>query len=119
MKREALRTKTAGCKVTEGEHAALEAAATRAGMTLSDWCREALMAAAQDTTGTPAEEAVLAEVVALRTVLLNLMFSLAKGEAVTADWMQNLIERADSNKLEKARERLQAARHGAGRESAA
>ena len=46
MKREELRTKTAGCKVTESEHAALEEAAARAGLTLSDWCREALTTAA-------------------------------------------------------------------------
>src|ERR1035438_6560290 len=48
--------------------------------------------------------------IALR--LLNLMFSLAKGEAVTAPGMQNLIERADANKLERARERLEAGRNG-------
>jgi len=118
MKREELRTKTAGCKVTESEHAALEEAAARAGLTLSDWCREALTTAARETTGTPAEEAVLAEVIALRTALLNLMFSLAKGEPVTADGMQKLIERADANKLERARERLRAARNGTGKSGA-
>lgn len=100
-------------------HAALEEAATRAGMTLSDWCREALTTAAQTTAGTPSEEAVLAEVIALRTVLLNLMFSLAKGEAVTAAGMQNLIERADANKLERARARLSEARNGQGQGTAA
>jgi hypothetical protein len=31
------------------------------------------------------------------------MFRLGKGESVTTAGMQNLIERADSNKLEKAR----------------
>ena len=64
--------------------AALERAATRAGMTLSDWCREALTAAASDTAGTAAEQTVLAEVVALRTILLNLVFRLGKGEAVAS-----------------------------------
>ena len=57
----------------------------------------------------------------MRTVLLNLMFRLGKGESVTTAGMQNLIERADSNKLEKARRdkvrpgfTVPAAMHGCG-----
>ena len=94
----------------------LEAAAARAGMTLSDWCRETLTAAASDTAGTAAEQTVLAEVMALRTILLNLVFRLGKGEAVAPDEMQEIINRADANKLEKARARLAAARNGLGKE---
>ena len=49
---------------------------------------------------------VLAEVVALRTILLNLHFALATGDTPTADAMQRLIERADQDKIRKAQERL-------------
>ena len=49
-----------------------------------DRCREALTAAASDTAGTAAEQTVLVEVVALRTILLNLVFRLGKGEAVAS-----------------------------------
>jgi len=115
MKREELRTKTAGCKVTESEHAALEAAAARAGMTLSDWCRETLTAAADETAGTVAEQTVLAEVMALRTILLNLVFRIGHGETVAPDDMQEIINRPDGGKLEKARARLTAARNGPGK----
>ncbi len=79
-------------------------------------CGEALTAAARDTAGTTAEQAVLAEVMASRTILLNLVFRLGKGEAVAPGEMQQIIERADANKLEKAKARLEAARNGQGKE---
>ena len=39
-----LRTKTLGTKVSEEEFAQLEAAASERGLTLSEWCRETLLA---------------------------------------------------------------------------
>jgi hypothetical protein len=48
----------------------------------------------------------MAEVMALRAILLNVLFKQAKGEPLTAEEMQRLIDRADSDKLKKARERL-------------
>ena len=42
----------------------------------------------------------------LRAILLNVLFKLANGEKPTAEEMQRLIDRADSDKLRKARERL-------------
>jgi hypothetical protein len=52
----------------------------------------------------------LAELLALRTLLLNLFFRAAKGEAIPEPEMRALIERADGAKMQRARERLQAAR---------
>jgi hypothetical protein len=67
-------------------------------------------------TGTGAEgQALMAEVVALRGILLNVLFRLANGQTLTADEMQRLIDRADSDKLKKARERLAQARESEGR----
>jgi hypothetical protein len=53
--------------------------------------------------------ALMAEVVALRAILLNVLFKQANGESLTADDMQRLIDRADSDKLRKARERFEQA----------
>jgi hypothetical protein len=39
--------------------------------------------------------------------LLNLFFKMASGERITADEMQQLIERADADKLKKALSRIQ------------
>ena len=104
-----LRTKSIGTKVSEQEFARLEQAAQKASKTLGEWCREVMLGSAN---GQPAEagvEAVMAEVVALRAILLNVFFKQAKEEPLTAEEMQRLIDRADSDKLKKARERLEQA----------
>jgi len=48
----------------------------------------------------------MAELMALRAILLNVVYKLANGEKLTPEEMQRLIDRADSDKLRKARERL-------------
>ncbi len=106
-----LRTKSIGTKVSEEEFARLEQAAQNASKTLGEWCREVMLASAngqaEKVTGAGGEaHAVMAEVVALRAILLNVLFKQAKGEPLTAEEMQRLIDRADSDKLKKARERL-------------
>ena len=105
-----LRTKSIGTKVSEEEFARLEQAAQKASKTLGEWCREVMLASANgqpELNGTGGEaHAVMAEVVALRAILLNVLFKQAKGEPLTAEEMQRLIDRADSDKLKKARERL-------------
>jgi hypothetical protein len=106
-----LRTKSIGFKVSEEEYAQLEEAARAGGFTLGEWCRQVVLEDASGEeikpTGTGAEaQALMAELVALRAILLNVLFKLANGEKPTAEEMQRLIDRADSDKLKKARERL-------------
>ena len=113
MVKPALRTKSIGFKVTEEEYAQLDAEAQTSKRSLGEWCREVLLASvngqepkiATDSAGT-GEVALMAELVALRAILLNALFKLAKGQPLTAQEMQGLIDRADSDKLKKARERL-------------
>lgn len=112
MVKPSLRTKSIGTKVTEEEHAELERAAQNGGKTLGEWCREVMLAnvnghapKSQASDGSEAQ-ALMAELVALRTILLNVLFKQANGESLTAEQMQKLIERADANKLKKAMERL-------------
>jgi len=106
-----LRTKTLGTKVSEEEFAQLEATASERGLTLSEWCRETLLASVNGQEAKSANpggtgHALMAELVALRAILLNVLFKLANGEKPTAEEMQRLIDRADADKLKKARERL-------------
>ena len=113
MVKPALRTKSIGFKVSVKEYAQLDAAAQRSGRSLGEWCREVLLAsmngqepkAAIDSAGT-GQVALLAELAALREILLNVLFRQTNGKTLTAQEMQELIDRADSNKLKKARERL-------------
>src|SRR5579864_179624 len=99
-----LRTKSIGFKVSEEEYAQLEEAARASGFTLGEWCRQVVLEDASGEeikpTGTGAEaQALMAELVALRAILLNVLFKLANGEKPTAEEMQRLIDRADADKL--------------------
>jgi len=108
------RTRSVGTKLSEEEYALLEAAAAKCGMTVGEWCREELLHAAGEDgnstatpapatrTATPTEETLLAEVLALRTILLNLFYDLAQGQPMTTERMQELIAKADAEKREKA-----------------
>jgi hypothetical protein len=87
--------------VTDTEHAAFARAAR--GQTLSAWARAVLLAAA---AAPPAEQVIVAELLAMRTILLNLLFAVATGERLTTDAMRRLIDRADQEKTRKAQERL-------------
>ena len=104
-----LRTKSVGTKVSGEEFAMLEARAQAAGRTLSEWVRDVLLAA-PTTEGELIGEVALGELLALRTLLLNLFFRSAKGEAIPEAEMRALIERADAVKGDRARERIEAAR---------
>jgi len=94
----------------------LEARAQAAGRTLSEWVRDVLLAA-PTTEGELIGEVALGELLALRTLLLNLFFRSAKGEAIPEAEMRALIERADAVKGDRARERIEAARSQAAKKA--
>ncbi len=102
-----LRTKSISTKVTDEEYAQFEALAGK--QTISEWTRDVLLKAIKPNTG---EQTVLAELLALRTILLNVHFAVSQGQTLTAEEMQRLIERADQGKLDKARQRLAGAAGG-------
>lgn len=102
-----LRTKSITTKVSEEEYAGLERLAGVSGQSISEWCREVLLERANGHNTNGQEPTVLAELLALRTILLNLFYALSRGEEITGGEMQEIIARADSDKLTKARERLQ------------
>ena len=98
------RTKSIGTKVTAEEYARIQ---TLAGdQPVSEWVRAALMKAAEAQVP---DSVVLAELLALRTILLNLHFTVCSGGTVNTDTMQWFIERADQEKLQQAEARLAAA----------
>jgi hypothetical protein len=95
-----LRTKGLSTKVTEDEYARFERLAD--GETLSEWTRATLLKA----TTTPSADPVLAELLAFRTIVLNLLFRIANDQPVTAEEMQALIDQADGDRVRRAQERL-------------
>ena len=112
MVKPALRTKSIGTKVTEEEYAQLERAAQAGARTLGEWCRHVMLASVNGQSENVRKSdgaeirALMAELVALRTILLNVLYKQANGERLTAEEMQRLIERADADKIKKAAERL-------------
>ncbi|MEO8481540.1 MAG: hypothetical protein ABI634_04970 [Acidobacteriota bacterium] len=102
------RTKCISTKVTVEEYARY--AHLAGAQTVSGWVRDVLVATA--SVGPSVDQIVLAEVVALRTIVLNLQFALASGEPMTSETMHRLIARADEDKVQAAADRLAAARRG-------
>jgi hypothetical protein len=100
------RTKSISAKVTEPEYVRLVAHA--GDRTISEWLRTIALEAAAPTRHESQEAIVLAELLALRTIVLNLYFAASRGEPLTAEAMQRLIARADHDKVSQARERLTA-----------
>lgn len=95
------RTKSISTKVTSEEYARL---AARAGDdTISEWARGVLL---RSDAPTVIEATLLAEVLALRTILLNLHFAICGGESLTPDAMRGFITVADQNKHQLANDRL-------------
>ncbi len=81
--------------------------AWRAGRSLSRWLHDLVLATLRSD---PRDVALLAEVMALRTILLNLHYAVLAGQKLTPELMQGVIARADEHKLRLAGERLAAAR---------
>ena len=78
MVKPVFRRKSSGTKVSEEEYQ------------LAEWVREVPPRERANRRGRqarPAERTLLVELLALRTILLNLHFTLAKGEAITAEDM--------------------------------
>ena len=97
------RTRSIGTKLTPEEYARIQTLAGE--QPVSEWVRGALLKAAEPPV---ADATLIAEVLALRTILLNLHFHLCSGTTVTAETMQRLIDRADQDKRQQAETRLAA-----------
>jgi hypothetical protein len=105
MKRE-LRTKSVGTKVSEAELRVLESRAERAGVTLSEWVRDVLLGSSVEMGTMAAERAILAEMLAMRAILLNFMLKLSARQPITEQVSRELIAWADENKMRRAMEIL-------------
>ena len=79
----------------------LEERARSSGLTMAEWVRDVLLAAPVDG-GPESGEVVLAEVLALRTLFLNLQFRAASQGPMTEAEMRGLIERADGVKSKRS-----------------
>jgi hypothetical protein len=107
------RTRSVGTKLTDEEYAQLESLAAAQAVTPGECVRELVLRAFPKTEtdqpaaeATVAEQTVLSEVLALRTILINIIYDQANGHEIAPERMRELIAKADAGKLEKALERL-------------
>ena len=105
MKRE-LRIRSVGTKVSEAELRVLESRAAAAGLTLSEWVRDVLLGSSVEMGTLAAERTILAEVLAMRSILLNFMLKLSARQPITEQVSRELIAWADENKMRRAMEIL-------------
>jgi hypothetical protein len=89
---EARRTRSVGTKLTEEEYAKLEALAAQRGVTPGECVRDLVLGAFGESQpeATATEQALLSEVLALRTILINTVYDLASGEGMTPERMEKL-----------------------------
>jgi len=105
-----LRVRSVGTKLSEAEYAQCERTAARRGLTLGEWCRQALLDAAEGPAQASEAEAILGEILALRKIMINLLYGERAGEPLDEVRMRELIEAADAEKVAKAGERLRSVR---------
>jgi hypothetical protein len=104
--------KTIGVRVTEADYARLQTLADAQGKPVGEWCRDVLLELAKNAAGKPrpVDHVLVAELIALRTIVANLVYSFTTGGKVTAEQMRAFVERADETKLKRAADLLAQAR---------
>jgi len=92
-------------KVTEEEFAGMEARASGCGVNLGEWVREELLERLKQGEAV-GNEILLAEVMALRTIVINLAHAQVQGQPMSPEKIQELIDYADRGRFRRAGERM-------------
>jgi hypothetical protein len=96
-----LRTKSLTTKFTGDEWAAVARAAV--GQPVAAWARAILLSAASRLS---ADQVLLAEILAVRTLVLHIQLAVYHGDPLTPESLRQLMARVDEDKIQHARERL-------------
>ena len=103
---ESNRTKSIATRLTDAEFAEVEYAASNAGKKVAEWLREAALAQARTTGEEKTTDTVLlAEVLALRSLIVNL-FAVASKGPLSDETLRRISTYADAIKDQKAEELL-------------
>lgn len=105
------RVKSIATRLTEAELGEIEAAASKAGKKVAEWLRYAALTHARATDDEPTDPVLLAEIMGMRSLMLNLFAKASQGPLTTED-LRKMSAYADSIKDQKAREFLARKRSG-------
>lgn len=100
-----LRTDTVSTKVTEEEFAGLEARALSRGVNLGEWVREGLLERLKPEEAV-GNDTLLAELMALRTIVINPAAAQAPGQPMSQETIQELIDYPDRERFRRGGERI-------------
>jgi len=99
------RVKPVGARLTQAEFTEVEAAAASAGKKVGEWLRDAALAQARAVPAQNTDPILLAELMGIRTLILNLFSAASKGP-LTDESLRKMLAYADSVKQQKADEFL-------------
>lgn len=102
---EAFRAKSIATRLTEAEFAEVEAAAANAGKKCAEWLRDAALVQARGTQKQKTDPILLAELMNVRTLMLNLFAAGSKGP-ISDESLRKMSAYAESIKQQKADELL-------------
>jgi hypothetical protein len=102
---ENFRSKSIATRLTEAEFSEVETAANSAGKKVAEWLRAAALTQARTGEKTPTDPVLLAEILALRDLVLNL-FAVASKGPLSDETLRKISAYADSIKGQKTEELL-------------
>jgi uncharacterized protein (DUF1778 family) len=102
---ESNRIKSIATRLTDAEFAEIESAASSAGKKVSEWLREVALAQARTAGEEKTDPVLLAELLALRSMVVNL-FSVASKGPLSDETLRRISTYADTIKDQKAVELL-------------
>jgi hypothetical protein len=102
---EAFRAKSIATRLTDAEYAEVEEAAARAGKKCAEWLRDAALAQARANDDGHTDPIVLAELMSIRTLMLNLFREASKGP-ISDESLRKMSVYSESIKRQKADELL-------------
>jgi hypothetical protein len=105
-RRSIVRRVTVGGKFTDAEAKSLAKKAASRGQLLSEWAREALLAAAREQHKEDENTALFVEVQALRLLFINTLEPLLRGEQMTAEQFKEMLRYVKANKRKAAEDML-------------
>jgi hypothetical protein len=106
------RSQSIATRFTKAEEKALLRVASDRGMNLREWSRDILLAAARSSR-LPDENALFAEVQALRLLLINTLEPLLRGEKMTPEQFKEMLRYVKTNKRKAAADMLASYAEGA------
>ncbi|HEV2418048.1 MAG TPA: hypothetical protein VGX94_09595 [Terriglobia bacterium] len=99
-------TKPIGLKFADADFRTIQARAFQDGKRLGEWCRDKILEAIQPRGARPGEYAIMAEITATQSIVIDLLCALGRDGKLTQQKAQAVVDAAHSTKYKEAAELL-------------